>query len=129
MQCVALLQRKSILTYTTYMSYYGVNMKFSDIRGRKIELALKSWQHIQDWHPEISLDDIKNTLESPIEIRESPRLYFVELFYQQKVHPSGKERYCVVVVKFFLKRNYISTAMTTNAMKAGKRLYKKESRL
>jgi hypothetical protein len=64
-------------------------------------------------------------LSDPSEVIECPRQQFVELFYRVKLHPGGKQRFRVVVVKVFETGHYISTAMTTSTMKAGRSLYKK----
>lgn len=100
-------------------------MKLTAFQGRNIELSDASWEHIQDSHPEISLEDIRNTLVDPSEVIECPRQQFVELFYQIKLHPAGKQRFHVVVVKVLAQGNFISTAMTSNAIKRGRSLYRK----
>jgi pyridoxine/pyridoxamine 5'-phosphate oxidase len=60
-----------------------------------------------------------------LEVRESRHQSFVELFYQAKAHPEGKPRFRVVVVKVLDSGSFVSTAMTTNAMKKGRTLYRK----
>lgn len=106
------------------MSYYTF-MKLKDFQGRDIQLLNESWEHIQDGHPEIHLEDIKLTLKDPSEVRECPRQGFVELFYRLKSHAKGKIRFTVVVVKVMSDGNFISTAMTTKSMREGRILYKK----
>jgi hypothetical protein len=101
-------------------------VKFKDVQGRSIELSEASWEHIQEQHPDVSIEDVKRVLSDPLEVRESPRQTFVELFYQAKVHPKGKPRFHVVVVKVLSGGNFVSTAMTTTTMKSGRTLYKKE---
>jgi hypothetical protein len=106
------------------MSYIE-NEKFEDHLGQTIELSKTSWEHIQDSHPEIRLEDIRFALKVPLEVRESPRQNFVQLFYRAKNHPKGKPRYQVVVVKTLNSGLFISTAMTTGAMKAGRTIYRR----
>lgn len=101
-------------------------MKIKDYQDRQIELSDASWQHIQESPPEVTLEDIRLVLADPLEVRECPRQNFVELFYQAKTHPMGKPRFRVVVVKVLTTGNFVSTAMTTNAMKSGHTLYRKE---
>ena len=101
-------------------------MDFKDFQGRTIELSETSWQHIQEQHPDVTIDDIKRVLSDPLEVRESPRLGFVELFYQAKAHQTGKMRFHMVVVKVLSAGNFVSTAMTTATMKSGRTLYKKK---
>lgn len=100
-------------------------MEIKDYQGRSIELSDSSWEHIQESHPEITLENIHFVLTDPLEVRECPRQNFVELFYQAKAHPAGKIRFCVVVVKVLENGLFISTAITTNVMKNGRTLYKK----
>ena len=106
------------------MSYTGI-VKFKDFQGRDIELSESSWEHIQVAHPEISIKDIESALTNPSEVVECPRQEFVELYYQVKLHPAGKQRFYVVVVKVLSSGNFISTAMTTSMMKKGRSLYRK----
>jgi hypothetical protein len=101
-------------------------VKFKDFQSRSIELSEDCWQHIQEQHPDVAVADIERVLLDPLEVRESPRQNFVELFYQAKVHPKGKPRFHVVVVKVLSDGNFVSTAMTTATMKSGRTLYKKE---
>jgi len=101
-------------------------VKLKDYQGRSIELSDASWEHIQEAHPEITLDDIRLVLTDPLEVRECPRQSFVELFYQAKAHPKGKNRFRVVVVKVLKNGNFVSTAMTASTMKSGRTLFRKE---
>ncbi len=104
---------------------YNENVKLEDFRGRSVELSEEAWEHIREAHPEITLADIRSVLADPLEVRESPRQSFVELFYQAKAHPEGKPRFRVVVVKVRSDGMFISTAMTTTTMKSGKTIYRK----
>ncbi len=111
---------------------YNKNEKIADYRGRSIELSEDSWTHIQESHPEINIEDIRSVLADPLEVRESPKVTLegklIEIFYQTKIHSEGKTRFKVVVVKALESGLYVSTAMTTNAMKAGKTLYRKKNK-
>lgn len=100
-------------------------MTFKDFQDRNIELSDSSWEHIQEAHPEISIKSIESVLANPNEVVECPRQEFVELFYQVKLHPAGKQRFCVVVVKVLPYGNFISTAITTSTVKKGRSLYRK----
>jgi hypothetical protein len=102
-----------------------MSVEMKDYQGRTIELSDVSWEHIRESHPEITQEDIRQVLADPLEVRESPHQNFVELLYQTKAHPEGKTRFRVVIVKVLDTGLYISTAMTTNAMKAGRMLYRK----
>ncbi|MEN9724090.1 MAG: hypothetical protein RJB38_2076 [Pseudomonadota bacterium] len=104
---------------------YITSVKLKDYQERDIELSDDSWEHIRESHPEITLEDIRLVLADPLEVRECPRQSFVELFYQTKAHPEGKPRFRVVVVKVLTNGLFISTAMTTVAMKEGRTLYRK----
>lgn len=109
---------------TTYMSYYKA-VEIWDYQNRMIELSDSSWEHIRESHPEITLEEVQGVLADPLEVRESPRQNFVELFYQAKAHPEGKTRFSVVVVKVLEGGLFVSTAMTTNALKSGRTVYRK----
>jgi len=98
---------------------------FKDFQGRNIELSDSSWEHIRESHPEISIENVRSALADPTEVIECPRQKFVELFYQIKLHSVAKQRFCLIVVKVLPKGNFISTAMTTGAIKKGKSLYRK----
>ena len=100
-------------------------VRFKDFQGRDIELSDFSWEHIQDSHPEISIENIRSALGDPTEVVGCPRQQFVELFYQIKLHPAGKERFHVIVVKILPSGNFISTAMTTTMIKKGRSIYRK----
>lgn len=104
---------------------YTKFVKFKDFQGRDIELSELSWEHIQEAHPEISIKNIEAVLANPNEVVECPRQEFVELFYQVKFHPAGKQRFYVVVVKVMPNGSFVSTAMTTSMMKKGRSLYRK----
>lgn len=104
---------------------YNKTLEVKDFRGRRVELSETSWEHIQGSHPEITLNDIQAVLMDPLEVRESPKQNFVELFYKEKSHPKGKVRFQVVVVKVMKNGLFVSTAMTSNAIKKGRVLYRK----
>ncbi|MCM0604694.1 MAG: hypothetical protein KA715_01240 [Xanthomonadaceae bacterium] len=109
---------------------YNKSVKIKDYQGRSVELSEQSWEHIQESHPEITMDDIKSVLGDPLEVRQSPKKSInqepIELFYQVKTHPEGRLRFKVVVVKVLKDGLFVSTAMTTNAMKAGETLCRKD---
>lgn len=105
---------------------YNKTEKFFDYRGRVIELSESSWEHIRESHPEIGLSDIEAVLRDPLEVRQSPRQTFVELYYQAKAHRGGKIRFSAVVVKVLESGLYVSTAMTVSSMKDGKSIFTKK---
>ncbi len=73
-------------------------MKFKDFQGREIILSEESWGHIQDSHPEVSVEEIAKVLAEPDEVRKSNHSANVELYYVFKT-PVPKLRYRCVVVK------------------------------
>lgn len=105
---------------------YNENVRFEDYQGRTVLLSEDSWEHIRESHPEIRIDDIKSVLMDPLEVRESPKQGFVELYYQAKAHPEGKPRFRLVVVKVLNVGIYVSTAMTVSSMKPGKTVFQKQ---
>lgn len=74
------------------------------------------------------MEDIRSVLENPIEVRESLQQSFVELLFQVKPHPEGSPRFRLVVLKVLKNGVFISTAMTTNAIRGGRILYRKGER-
>lgn len=101
------------------------NVELVDYQGRKIVLSDESWQHIKDDHPEISIDDIKNALLNPDEVRASNSNSKVEIYYAIKT-PRPKARFRCVVVKILDAGCFVSTAMTTSKMKSGKTIFQKK---
>ena len=101
------------------------NVELVDYQGRKIVLSDESWQHIKDDHPEISIDDIKNALLNPDEVRASNSNSKVEIYYAIKTL-KPKARFRCVVVKILDTGCFVSSAMTTSKMKSGKTIFQKK---
>jgi hypothetical protein len=99
-------------------------MKFADFQNREITLSEESWKHIQDSHPEVTVDEIAKTLAGPDEVRKSINTPGVELYYALKTEVP-KLRYRSVVVKVLSEGRFVSSAMTVSKMKSGETLYKK----
>jgi hypothetical protein len=109
------------------MSYHATMMEFRDFRDAKVLLADEVWEHIQSGHPEISISGIEVTLKDPFEVRRSQFHNIVEIFYTKKTRIDKKIRFIQVVVKTCPDGVFVSTAMTTSAIKAGELIYKKEN--
>lgn len=100
--------------------------EFKDYEDRTILLAEDSFQHIENFHSEITLEQIETTLIDPIEVRESTKKGFSILYYSLKIKTEKKVRYiCVVVKKDFEGNYFIETAMTCSNLKVGKTIFKK----
>ncbi len=103
---------------------YSVSVKLLDYQGRTVELSDETWKHIQDAHPEVTIEDIKQALVDPVEVRRSQYKENAELFYHLKSR-EPKIRYRLVVVKILAQGCFVSTTMTTSQTKKGEVLYKK----
>ena len=94
-------------------------MKIADKEGKEFDLPDSVWHHIRQNHPEIQLNHLEQTLQSPdVIVRrnwdEASQLYFKKV---------GKY-YKAVVVESEQKR--VNTTLTTNKVKAGEVLWKKK---
>jgi hypothetical protein len=56
---------------------YSDFVEMKDYQGRSIELSDNSWEHIQETHPEITREDIRQVLADPLEVREYLRRTFL----------------------------------------------------
>jgi hypothetical protein len=120
------LDDKELFDSTTYMSYSYMK-KFKDCYNRIIFLSNESFEHIKSGHPEITINQIKNTLLDPLEIHESSKQMESLLYYSIKIRTEKKVRYiCVVVKKTSKSELFVETAMTTSNIKKGRIVFKKE---
>lgn len=110
---------------------YSVFVKYvlEDYRSFKMNLEGDALEHIQNKHSEITIDEIQYALLDPDEVRKSINANpsskcTVEIYYVRK--DISKIRYTQVVVKFCPGGNFIVTAMTTNKIKSGDVIYKRE---
>lgn len=109
------------------MAYVGY-MELTDFQGNKIQLSPGAWEHIQEDHPEITMEELTKALESPDETRESkhnkPKSKCKAVVYY-RLKTQGPDRFTVVVVKFCDDGNFINTAYTASKMKDGKTDFKR----
>ncbi len=96
-------------------------MIFFNFKKQQVILEDSSYQHIVEIHPEVTLEQIKATLEDPDEVRKSSHHFASELYYLLK----SKKRFICVVVKICPDGNFVSTAMTTTMPKEGRVIYRK----
>ena len=108
------------------MSYTNLVKSFEDYQGRSINLSEESWEHIKEFHKEISLEMIEKTLKDPLEVRQSSSQYSSLLYYSFCQKSEDKTKfYCVVVKITKLNEFFIKTATTTSALKKGNTVFKK----
>jgi hypothetical protein len=102
-------------------------MEFIDYTGLKIELSEEVWtQHIKSVHPELTEDDLNNTLSDPDEVWASQKRSDTELYYKKKINLApGKIRYSMVAVKKIPTGNFISSAMTKSTVAGSKLIFRK----
>ncbi|MDC0980205.1 hypothetical protein OAQ84_00570 [Bdellovibrionales bacterium] len=103
----------------------SLHMDFKDYADKTINLSAESWEHIQEFHPEVTIEEIREVLLRPNLVRQSRYKNMVHLYYATKVSKSGKNRWTQVVVKFCNDGNFISTAMTVNKPKKGDMVFVK----
>src|SRR5437868_11018152 len=93
-------------------------MKFRDFQGREIVISEESWRHIQESHPEVSVEEVAKVLAEPDEVRRSSHAANAELYYALKTS-APRLRYRSVVVKVVSNEWFVSSAMTVSNMKSG----------
>lgn len=79
-----------------------------DKTNRKIRLTKERWKHIVNEHPELSVEEIKETLMNPLMIKSSkydPK--YVRWYYKFN---KTKKRYIFVSVKYLNGEGFIITA-------------------
>jgi len=96
--------------------------RFVDYLNSVVLLSADTEQHIAEAHPEVTLDQIRQSLGNPDEVRRSSYKTTTTLYYQIRY----VNRYTCVVVKKCVDGFYIATAMTTTKPKGGEVLYVKD---
>lgn len=96
------------------MAYSFINYK-----NQRIIFSDGAFEHISEVHPEVSLQNIKDVLKDPDEVRMSSYKDDSELYYLFKT----KRRFICVIVKICLDGSFISTALTTTKPKVGRLIY------
>lgn len=86
-------------------------------------LSADQQDHINQRHPEATTELISICLLNPLEIRKSSSNKIAHLYYIIK----NKQRFFCVILKICEDGNYISTAYTTNKIKHGDIIFKKEN--
>ncbi|MNT84818.1 hypothetical protein D3C72_2248960 [compost metagenome] len=83
-------------------------------------------EHIQVHHPEVTIEDLRLTIEDPDEIQLSPLRSDVDLYYRLKVTSRiDRIRYWMVAVKKISAGNFVSSAMTKTKIVGSKLVYRK----
>ena len=79
-----------------------------DKTGRKIRLTKKQWTHIQQDHPDITEEQIKEALLKPIKITKEykNKMFYYRNFEQRK----QKNKFLRVIVKYLNGDGFIITA-------------------
>jgi len=97
------------------------------VGGLKVEIWTSDFQHALEGHPEVTLDRIRQALESPGQVIESQKSNRVCLFYSigVKDREFGLIYFCVVVGVVRAGKGKLETAYETSYIKNGKVLFKK----
>jgi hypothetical protein len=98
-----------------------------DIFGKTITLSKKRLSHILK-RPEMlnQQEKIKQTLETPAEIRKSVKDATVWLYYKFFRRTPVSQKYLAVVVKVLNKKGVILTSYFTDRIKKGELIWKKD---
>lgn len=98
---------------------------FKDYTAAEVKLDDEAAEHIADKHPEITSQQIAETLADPDEVRKSHHKEETSLFYKKRINERGQTRFTAVIVKSRLDGNWIDSAMTTSKVKEGELIYQK----
>ena len=94
-------------------------MKIADKDGKEFDLPDSVWHHIRQNHPEIKLNQLKQTLRDPDVIIRSNWDETSQLYYKKI-----GQYYKVVVVES--EENRVKPTLTTNKVKTGEALWEKK---
>lgn len=94
----------------------------TDKSGRTIYITRERWSHIASEHPAIAdkVEEIKESLTSPLTIRESNNDPNVRLYYRYYKNIKLKEKYLLVVAKYLNGEGFIITSYYVNKIKRQK---------
>jgi len=82
--------------------------EIADKTGRKIRLTQERWSHITQEHPEVvSLEEVKDTLTSPLKIKSSK--YSPEDVNYYYRFDKDKKKYLMVAVKYLNGDGFVIT--------------------
>lgn len=82
-------------------------LEVSDRKGKTIYLTQERWSHIQEDHPEVSLQDLEKTLLFPTTIITSDRDEKVSWFLR---HDKKNRNYLLVSVKYLNGEGFVITS-------------------
>jgi len=100
--------------------------QYPELEGKVVNLGEKEEDHINDFHPEINEENIKETLLEPDEVRKSKKKVDTKIYWKKRLNRFGKTRYTGVVVKNRADGKWIDTAYTTSRIKKGDLIYPKQ---
>ena len=108
---------------------YEITMQlFTDYRNRVIRFTDERIHHLEYSHPEMyqQIEKIKETLFTPDYVMESKTYKYVQLFYKHYESTPVNSKYLCVVVKFKDSDNFVITSYFTDAIKKGKRIWRRK---
>lgn len=90
----------------------------TDSSGRKIRLSKEQWRHIAQEHPEVVpyLEEIKETLGSPITITTFYYDNKIKYFYKYLKYRASPYKYLLIIVKYLNGEGFIVTAYFVRAI-------------
>ena len=79
-----------------------------DKSGKRSRLTNKQWKHIQVDHPDVSNEEIKQTLQKPLKILKGKnKKYFYYQYFKNKKSPA---KFLRVIVKYLNGDGFVITA-------------------
>ena len=107
-------------------------MDLIDFQNRTVQLPEAAWEHIQERHPEIEVEDIALALLDPdvVQLDEfsKPKSNCSdELFFQKRISHRNKDRFLLVVVRVCDNGNFISSSYICRRLKKFKVIFSKET--
>jgi hypothetical protein len=100
--------------------------EFTNYLGQPVHLVLESWLHINEKHPEITIEIIQMTIKDPDVVLLSEMNPDSELYFLQKNLLESVIRFSVVIVKIKDDGLWISTAMTRKKVTGGIEIFRRK---
>lgn len=98
------------------------------VGGLKIEIWSGDFQHALEGHPEVTIENIRQTVKDPFKVVQSKRSNRACLFYsfEAKVDNAETIYFCVVVSLLDEGRGKLETAYEADYVKTGTVLFEKK---
>ena len=97
-------------------------LEIKEKTGGIIYLTDERWHHISSEHPAVAnrIEDIKETITTPLAIRESEYDSNVKFYYRYYKNLKSRAKYLMVAVKYLNGEGFIITSFYTDKLKGSK---------